>query len=359
MTSLRRPSQCIGLVVNPTAGGGREESAGIVRRLLSTLKMERFVAIEGTVESCLASELGVLEFAIPPAEASTLDARSAAQTLLQQGVDVLIGIGGDGTLCDIASAMIAAGSDAQLLGIGAGSANVGPLISLLGEDIARLSLDTLREATIHGIDVHVGDRFVGTAFNDVVLGNTFFGTRNGARTDLDAAAVLSGQDRIAEPKSVCGPETWIHKNDRAMLINEAVGFAQIIASPLNDSAPFAGKAISGLMCWGPYLGNHGVLAAASTVMVRTHLTLDDLTQAEPLRLEHLSFGEGDRIAIGGVRPNAVLIIDGNPLSLLSPSDVVTLRLRLDALRVLQPPSFASGLVQAEATTNPSHRKDPQ
>lgn len=359
MTSPRATGQRIGLVVNPTAGGGRQESATVVRRLLCTLNTKQLVLIDGTVESRLASELGVQAAAISPAGTGSLDARGAAETVLQQGVDVLIGLGGDGTLCDIASAILAGGFTARLLGIGAGSANVGPLISLLGEDIDRLSLDTLHDSAIHGIDVLVGDCLVGTAFNDVVLGNTFFGTRDGSRTDLDAVAVFSGQDRTAEPKSVCGPETWIQKNGRTMLTNELGAFEQIIASPLSDSAPFAGKAISGMMCWGPYLGNHGVLAAASTVMVRTHLDLDDLRKAEPLRLAHLGFGDDDRITIGGVQADAVVVIDGNPTALLNPTDVVTLRLRLNAIRVLHPPPFARGLGEAKTKADSTDRKDPQ
>ncbi|MCK5827944.1 hypothetical protein KAH43_05395, partial [Candidatus Bipolaricaulota bacterium] len=268
-----------------------------------------------------------------------------------------IGIGGDGTLCDIASAMLETGSTVQLLGIGAGSANVGPLVSLLAQDIDRLSLDGLNESRIHGIDAYVTDHFVGTAFNDIVLGNTYFGTRNGQRTDLDAVAKFSGEDRPVKPASVCGPQTWIDKNNQRMLTNEKDVFAQIIASPLNESTVYAGKAISGLMCWGPYLGNHGVLAAVNTVMVRTRLDLDDLNHAEPLRLSHISFGRDDRLTIGKLLGNAVLVIDGNPTSLLSPSDVVTLQIRLDAIRVLRPLTFSRGLDSTDAISEQNDRKD--
>jgi len=231
----------------------------------------------------------------------------------------------------------------QLLGIGAGSANVGPLVSLLEQDIDHLSLDRLHETQVHGVDAYLAETLVGTAFNDVVLGNTFFGTRNGNRIDLDAVAKLSGEDRPAEPRSVCGPRTWIDKNNQRMLANENDAFAQIIASPLNEGGVYAGKAISGLMCWGPYLRNYGVLAAASAVMVRTQLGLEDLSNVEPLRLAHVSFGESDRITIGELLADAVLIIDGNPTCLLSPSDVVALRLRLDAIRVLRPLAISRGL----------------
>ena len=333
----------IGFVVNPEAGCGRREIAEVVRKLLGMLREEEVCLVEGTLESHLAAELGVHTSLISTSEDSKLEARSAATLLLQSGVDVLIGIGGDGTLCDVASVILDAGSTVQLLGIGAGSANVGPLVSLLGWDIERLSLDMLHETQVHGVDAYLAENLVGTAFNDVVLGNTFFGTRDGNRIDLDAVARFSGEDRPAEPRSVCGPKTWIDKNDQRMLVNENDAFAQIIASPINEGGVYAGKAISGLMCWGPYLENYGVLAAASTVMVRTQLGLEDVANAEPLRLAHISFGENDRITIGELLANAVLVIDGNPTCLLGPSDVVTLRIRLDAIRVLRPLVISRGL----------------
>lgn len=332
----------IGLVVNPNAGCGEKAVSEVVRKLLEILREEQITLIEGTLESLLAADLGVHATLISPSGYSILEASSAALVLLESGVDVLIGIGGDGTLCDIAAAILDTGSAVRLLGIGAGSANVGPLVSLLRRDIEHLSLDSLQEVRIHGIDAYLAGDLVSTAFNDVVFSNTFFGTRDGRRIDLDAAAKLSGADRPAEPKSVCGPNTWIEKNGQRMLTNENDAFMQIIASPLNEGGAYAGKAISGLMCWGPYLGNHCVLAAANTVMVRTQLGLDDLDNAEPLRLSHISFGENDRITIGELLTNAVLVIDGNPTCLLNPSDVVTLRMRLDAIRMLRPAAFLRG-----------------
>ena len=326
----------VGLVVNPHAGRGEKAVTEVVRGLLEQLSTERLLLVEGTLESHVAIELGVSGTIVPSPEKSEADARGAAELLLQTGVNSIIGVGGDGTLCDVAAAILAAGGTVRLFGIGVGSANVGPLVSLSGRDVGRVSLAEVCELPIHGVDAYLSDDLVGTAFNDVVFANTFFGTRAGRRIDLDAAAKLAGEDRTAEPRSVCGPETWIAKNGRPMLTGREDAFAQIIASPLNESAVYAGKAIGGLMCWGPYLGNHGVLAATSTVMVRTKIESKDLSEAEPLRLSHVSFGADDRIEIGGLRDDALLVIDGNPLRRLDPSDVVVLKLRLDAIRVLRP-----------------------
>ena len=354
---MMKANSRIGIVVNPNAGCGEREISSIVRKLLAILRGEEIHLIEGTLESRLAAELSIRATVVSTCDNSILEARGTATLLLQSGLDVSIGIGGEGTLCDIASAMLETGSTVQLLGIGAGSANVGPLVSLLAQDIDRLSLDRLHESRIHGIDAYVAGNLAGTAFNDIVLGNTYFGTRNGHRIDLDAVAKFSGEDRPAEPTSVCGPQTWIDKNNQRMLTTQNDAFAQIIASPLNESAVYAGKAISGLMCWAPYLGNHGVLAAANTVMVRTQLGLEDLNNAEPLRLAHISFGRDDRLTIGELLASAVLVIDGNPTSLLNPSDVVTLQMRLDAIRVLRPLAFSRGLDSADPISKQNDRKD--
>jgi len=332
----------IGLVVNPNAGCGEKEITEIVRKLLEMLRENEIYLIEGSLEALLAADLGVHATLVSTPENAIPEACGATRQLLRSGASVLIGVGGDGTLCDIAAVILDTGAKVQLLGIGAGSANVGPLVSLLARDVDRLSLDTLHESQVHGIDAYVSDNLVGTAFNDIVLSNTYFGTRDGSRIDLDAVAKFSGEDRPAEPKSVCGPKTWIDKNDQRMLTSEDDAFAQIIASPLNESGAYAGKAISGLMCWGPYLGNHCVLAAVNTVMIRTQLGVEDLNNAEPFRLAHISFGENDRLTIGELLANAVLVIDGNPTSLLGPSDVVTLRMRFDAVRVLRPSAFLRG-----------------
>lgn len=341
----------IGLVANPSAGRGQVEIVKIVRSLFALLIKQDIHLIDDTFESHLAAESGVRPTLIPASSGADLDARRTAALLLQNDIDVLVGIGGDGTLCDIASAILDTQSTVHLLGIGAGSANVGPLVSMLGQDVDRLSLDMLQERRIHGIDAYAHGNLVGTAFNDVVLGNSFFGTRDDTRIDLDAAAKLAGEDRLAEPTTICGPATWVSKNGKRMLSYGTDGFAQLIASPLNEGGVYAGKAISGLMCWGPYLGNHAVLAAASAVMVRTQLGLEDLNAAEPLRVAHISFGKDDRIDIGGLLADGALILDGNPTCLLSPSDVVTLRLRLDAIRVLRPLAFSRGLEPDDPVLN--------
>ena len=325
----------VGLVANPRAGQGEAEVRAVIHALLGQLAPKRLLAIGGTLEREIAEEDGIACESVAAREGSESRAAVSAAALIEAGVDVIVGVGGDGTLCDIATALLEAKGRARLLGVGVGSANVGPLVGVLGSNVDRLSGCCLREETVHGVDASREGRRIGTAFNDVVFANSFFGTRDGRRVDLDAKAKLVGEDRPAEPSSVCDRGTWIAKNGLRLVTNEDGWIEQVLASPVNEARAYAGKAIGGLMCWAPYVGNHGVLAAASAVMVRTKLDAEDVARSEPLRLAHVSFGPNDRVEVGGLRSGAVVVIDGNPTCGLNPPDVIELRLRVDAVRVLR------------------------
>ena len=334
MTAKRILQARIGVVANPHAGHGEQTIVDVVRRLFTRLADERFVLIDGTFEAKIAAELGIRADLVT-GWMPELDSRGAASLLLQAGAAGLVGVGGDGTLRDIASALCADGNSAWLLGVGVGSANVGPLVSVRGSSLNALLLDRLTEVTVHGVEAFSSGGSLGVAFNDVAFANSFFGTREGRRVDLDAAEALAGNDRAAVPVSVCGADTWIAKNGRKMVDGRNDAVAQIIASPVNYPGDYAGMAVSGLMCWGPYVGQHAVLTAASTVMIRSRLTSDDIVAVEPLRLTQISFGETDLIEVGGLKNGAVLVLDGTPTRRLHPTDVTALRVRIDAVRTLR------------------------
>ncbi len=333
--TLSHRGERIGLVVNPSAAGGRSDLHDIVRRLLERMEGQPIYVLDDTIEHATAVSGGISVHSVPHPQ-GPVDASATARRLLRAGVSGLVGVGGDGTLCDIASALRSEESGAWLLGVGIGSANVGPLVGVRGRAIDTLRFDHVREIPVHGVEAFVRDMSLGVAFNDVALANTYFGTRDGQRVDLDAVAKLMGEDRVGVPSPVCGTATWIRKNGYPILPAGTSTLAQIVASPINDPQAHAGLAVSGLLCWGPYVGLHAVLAATSSVMIRTRLTEDDVAAAEPLQLMHIGFGDEDRVEVGQLQPNAVVILDGNPVCRLTSADVVTLRVRMNAIRTLRP-----------------------
>ena len=327
-------SERVGLIVHPAAGRGEEAIREILPVLLATIKAETIFIVTGTLEAEIAEEMGIRFTPVElPFSCDFSGITSASDAMISRGVDTIVGVGGDGTLCAIANSIIAHGGKARLIGIGAGSSNVGPLVTIRGEDLKKLDLEHLSEQAIHGVVVTVNKAFKGIAFNDVTFSNIFFGTKDGKRVDLDAYAIFDGVRREVEPHSVCGETTKVYKNGRLMIDASVTPIEQIIASPINDPRPYSGKAVSGLLCWGPYLGKDGVLAAANTILIRTHIDTSTLTALEPLCLRQVGFGDGDTVTVTGLKRSAVVIADGNPLCPLAPEDQVTLRLKRSVLRV--------------------------
>jgi len=337
VTVLRWTSiHTVGVVANPHAGRGEGAAEAAIASLFEHLAGREIVVCRGSFADEVARRSGTARRAVTvPGAGGPPTAEQSAARLAAEGVDLMIGIGGDGTLCDIAAALLAADSRIPLYGIGIGSSNVGPLVSATGDRIARIDWDRVAPVDVHGLQAGISGRPLGVAFNDVVCGNTYFATRNGRRVDLAAADKIRGVERPATPRTVCGAGTWLAKNGQRVLSGADLPMEQIIASPLNRVETCAGKAVSGFLSWGPYVGMHAVVAAASSIMVRTKLSIDDATAAEPLHLCHIGIGPDDLVEVGGFLPNAVIVIDGNPAHILSPEETLQLRLKQGAIAVLR------------------------
>ncbi len=305
----------LGVVANPCAGAGPDVLRDVLGRLFRCVSGADIVVNEGTFEAAAAKTGGVVCRRVRGPQG---DARRLTEAVLAAGVDTIVGIGGDGTLGEIASALVSVSPPVRLLGIGVGSSNVGPLVGASASDLGDALPGAWDEVGVHALDVRVDGGHVAIAFHDAAPANTYFGTRSGRRVDLDAAAALRGVDRVAEPSTVCGSDTWVAKNGRRLLTGDAVAGGQIVASPLNDVDECRGKAVAGFLCWGPYVGCRGLVAVASAVMIRTRLDADDLKAAEPLRLFHLGVGHGDVVDVGDLARGAVAVVDGTPRVALGP-----------------------------------------
>ncbi len=320
----------MGVIANPTAGTGLDTARVVLLRVFEALRGADLVLNEGTLEARVASDCGLR---CAPAHGAAGDARRLTEALLAAGVDTIVGVGGDGTLADIGATLVARRAAARLLGIGIGSSNVGPLVAAPAAEVAALLAGPWREVAVHALDVRVDGELVGIAFHDATPANTYFGTRDGRRLDLAAAAALAGRDEAGRPQSVCTSTTWVGKNGVRRLDGLAGG--QVVASPLNDMERCRGLAVSGLLCWGPFVGCYGVVTVASTVMIRTQLVRQDLELAEPLRLSQLGVAAGDVVDAGGFGEGAAIVVDGTPRAALGPDAVASFRVLERAVTVLR------------------------
>ncbi|MDD5265273.1 MAG: diacylglycerol kinase family protein, partial [Candidatus Bipolaricaulis sp.] len=171
----------VGLIANPRAGKGDDRLDETLASLVGCLSGATIAATDGTREALAAKASGgSCELVRGGGRAG-----EAAERLLDAGVDVVVGVGGDGTLRDIAEAVVRRGSAARLIGIGVGSSNVGALVSAAAADAERLFDGDAGEVWVHALGVVVAGEPVGLAFHDVAFANTYFGTRAGKRIDLD------------------------------------------------------------------------------------------------------------------------------------------------------------------------------
>ncbi len=115
------------------------------------------------------------------------------------GVEALVVVGGDGALADVAFSLYRAGVAAPILGIGAGSANVGPLVTCQAAEVGRLAGAQFTERTVDGLIAGANGAELGLGFNDVVISTTVLATVDGAVVDVDAREKMRGRNIPAAP----------------------------------------------------------------------------------------------------------------------------------------------------------------
>lgn len=251
--------------------------------------------------------------------------------LLDRQPDLLVTIGGDGIASYVADAMLMAGSHVPMMGIAAGTANVGPIVCMTADELDERTADHWEHFTTSAIEVISGDH-VGYAVNDVVIGNTFLGTEGDMIVNLSAEAMaLRGEKEICKPSdNICTEAFDVVKNGRtaARHIRKP---GQIIVSPL-DRDRLEGRAIYGALCSAAYTPCKGALALTEQVMISAEA--EDAGMDSFCPMEHLLFGPEDEVVLTGLAADAQLILDGNPY--IRPADTVALRYHPDLLTVAVP-----------------------
>ncbi|MCE5256417.1 MAG: hypothetical protein LLF89_06170 [Spirochaetaceae bacterium] len=238
--------------------------------------------------------------------------RRAVMALAGWKADLLICIGGDGLSSYIADSLISSQQRIPVLGIGAGTANVGPIVTTGLEDLTRFDPENLEYEPVGAVEVcdEAGHRAFG--FNDIVIGNSYLGTLDGKATSLSAEALLRDGTRraIAASPKIAGPGFGIWKNGTRVMPRIARP-AQIVVSPLGMTE-FYGRAITGVLCNASYMRGAAAIALFEQVIVRPDSPehgIDDLAISE-----QMLFGAGDVIEIRGLGSDGYIIADGNPFA---------------------------------------------
>lgn len=244
------------------------------------------------------------------AEGYEEDIGCMVNSLLDIHPDLFICVGGDGLAAYTASALIARESRIPMMGIAAGTANVGPIISVAPEDLKTFDPAGLKIIDAGAVRVGVGKRFIGYGFNDVVIGNTFLGTFEEKIVNFSVEAMVRrGEKIIEEPADDIAADGFKVEKNGVAVDYSIKRPAQVIISPL-EADRFYGRAIVGALCISAYSPLKAAVALFDTVIIRSGS--DDKGVSCFMPVEHLLFGAGDIVSISGLSPKGHVIIDGNP-----------------------------------------------
>lgn len=305
----------IGVLVNPSAGQGHRVQA-VIARLEARWQDCELLALWGPAAACFSRAR-----LLPEPDGGYVDRLTkSVKALLAQGADLLVTLGGDGTAAYAAEALGDARRRVPLLGIGLGTANVGPIVTLTGDDPIP-TVEELRFLPGDGVAVYTGGRRIGAGYNDVVLGNTYLATVAGETVTADAGALVrEGRVLPGKPlENVFGPETRLSKNGKPLSMSlPAVG--QAIAAPLSRDRLY-GRAVHGIFCYAPDSPEQGGLTLSARALVSYEPDGRGYDAFAPE--ERLLFSAADEISITGLDPAVMAVCDGNPRPLEGGS--VTLR----------------------------------
>ena len=319
----------IAVFANMKAGGGKAAPA-VIQRICDAWSKRQDVELFGV--KGFGGEMLPRHLAKEDEPFGYLPRLNAAVcALLREEPDILLTVGGDGAAAYAAECVIRQGSKVPILAIGAGTANVGPIVSFAADELPEP--EALETVSLGAVEASDGEgRHIAFGFNDIVIGNTFLGTSPEGKTKTYQARALAecGALTEASPVKTIFKEGICMSLDGKLMAPPPYAVAQLVASPLGADR-FYGRAVTGLLCYTPdspyraalYISPHPVVSMeeddAGFTGWRTGGQLL-LTADDALRLEKLS-------------DDVCVVADGNPY--LLPSGSVTLHYEPDVIRVLK------------------------
>ena len=319
----------IAVVFSPGAGQ-RQRFYDIGAKLTALFSGHEIITCAGNFGGEYLNSASVCEADRSGGYVETLGAMTL--TLLKQNPDMMVSVGGDGIAAYIVDAMLMAGYNVPLMGVAAGTANVGPIVYITPEELDQYDASSWHYFKVCAVEVTSGEH-VAFAFNDVVIGNTFLGTSDdGEIVNLGAKAMaLHSRKEICKADAdICTEEFSIVKNGKTVPHRTAKP-GQIIISPL-DRDRLEGRAIYGALCSAAYSDCKGAIALTEKVMISAEAEDEGMESFCPI--EHMLFGPDDTVVLSGFTDQADLILDGNPY--IRNHETVELKFHLDIITVAVP-----------------------
>jgi hypothetical protein len=333
----------VGLIINPVAGQGQAANLHLAQMSIAALGVRHVFTGEGPLGAlametlpCRVTAYGV------DTSGSRIQTLQLAEKLAVQALDLILVVGGDGTLADVAFVMATCKNSPPLLGIGAGSTNAGALITCTADEIDHLREMKFEIMPITGLLAYLNDELIGIGFNDCVLGFTVVATLNGQLRDVGVAEKFAGRNVPDHPRSIALPNTRVERNrgPEHQLIAQGKEVGTVIIGLAEP--PFIAKAITGGVCLTAITGLQAGCLVADQPLVRIEVTSEETLTSEPIHSSYLSFDEKDRIYVTGVREGTGLCVDGTPLCLLTPEQEVSFGVRPEAIRAVKFPHGTKG-----------------
>ena len=297
----------VGILLGPASGEGAPNRA---EGLLAQHLESRNVAVCAGMFGGSGKPLGWKTLRAAPASGYLESLWGAVAALEAWGAELLLCVGGDGLASYVADAMLAGNRPVAILGIAAGTINVGPIVTLDIASIPSLDLEKLFYRRVGAVEVLQDGKHLAYGFNDIVIGDTFLGTLDGAIASLSVRALLERGEKLkSEPcPDIAGSAFRVRKNgaDIASKISKP---AQAIVSPLG-SREFYARAVAGVLCNAAYMRGAAALALFDSVIVSAGSPKRGFSDFSAS--EQILFGPEDSVELSGLAPAGQIIVDGNP-----------------------------------------------
>ena len=251
------------LLYNYKAGKGLPAEL-VVRKLCDFFSGDELLV---TDEGLLFPALPV-SYVVPEETQGYFDAiKARVKALADAGAERFVSVGGDGTATYVKNAMYELGINFPILGVAAGTANVGPIVSVTLEQLEGRHISEAKEVCYDGIAVYVKDKFISLAFNDLIVGDTFLGTIDGQTCSLSVRALLErGEHTPVKPaEHIVTDDFVIELNGKELVPNREI-IRQIVLSPVAHESHY-GRAVYGPVGKCDWCEKKGVIALCDYIAV--------------------------------------------------------------------------------------------